>query len=152
MPYVIDGHNLIGAFPGLELSDPDDERKLIDALERFGRATRRRAIVFFDRGRPESGRGALRGRMVEAHFSVPPRSADEALLAFLRAHRDARNYTVVTSDAEVRRAARRAGAAVVSAQQFSRELQDGLDTRRREKPAEEPDDVEEWLKLFGDPD
>jgi predicted RNA-binding protein with PIN domain len=148
MPYVIDGHNLIGALPGLELADPDDERKLIDALEEFGRATRRRTVVFFDRGRPDSGR-VVRGRMVEAHFAAPPRSADEALLAFVRARGDARHWTVITSDAEVRRSARRTGAAVVSSQQFSRELQHHLRGRHKEKPPAETDDLEEWMKLFG---
>jgi predicted RNA-binding protein with PIN domain len=149
MPYVIDGHNLIGAFPGLELSDPEDERKLIDALEEFGRATRRRTIVFFDRGQPGPGRGLVHGRMVEAHFTPPPKSADDALLAFLRAHRDARKYTVVSSDSEVTRSARRLGATVVSSQQFARELQHNLRTRHKEKPPEDSKDLAEWLELFG---
>ena len=52
MPYLIDGHNLIGSLPGLSLADPEDERKLLDRLQGYARRSRRRMIVFFDQGNP----------------------------------------------------------------------------------------------------
>jgi predicted RNA-binding protein with PIN domain len=149
MPYLIDGHNLIGSLPGLSLADPEDERKLLDLLRAFGRSTRRKSVVFFDRGRPGTAPQLLSGGMVQAIFVPPPRRADDAILDFLRTHKDARHYTVVSSDSEVRAKSRRADAKVVSSAEFARELDQSLTDRRKEKPPEEMKDLEQWLRLFG---
>jgi predicted RNA-binding protein with PIN domain len=148
MPYLIDGHNLIGAFPGLTLSDPDDEHQLLRILERFGHATRRKAVVFFDRGRPDMGPLARAGGMVHAHFVPPPRRADDAILDFLRDRKDARQYTVISSDAEIRVRSRRAGAKVVSSQDFAREVRSRLRQAGIEKPPEDPEDFDLWMDIF----
>jgi predicted RNA-binding protein with PIN domain len=150
MPYLVDGHNLIGAFPGLELSDPDDEHQLLRLLELFGRATRRRVVVFFDRGRPELGPLSRAGGMVRAHFIPPPRRADDAILDFLRGRKDARNYTVVSSDSEIRTRARRAGAKVTASWEFAREVQARLRRDVKEKPPEHPEDFDLWMDIFRD--
>jgi predicted RNA-binding protein with PIN domain len=150
MPYLIDGHNLIGTFPGLMLSDPEDERKLLEVLEEFGRFTRRKAVVYFDRGQPGMGSPFISGRMVKAHFIFPPRRADDAIIDFLRGHSDARHYTVVSSDAEIRTKARRAGAKVVSSEEFAREVLSVPRTLGKEKPPEGPEDIENWLDLFSE--
>jgi predicted RNA-binding protein with PIN domain len=148
MPYLIDGHNLIGALPGLTLTDPEDERKLVEVLEEFGRSTRRKSVAYFDRGRPGMGPLSRSGRMVKAHFIPEPLRADDAILDFLRGRKDARHFTVVSSDSEVRSRARRAGAKVISSEQFAREVQRALKMRRKEKPPEEPEDIQHWLDLF----
>jgi predicted RNA-binding protein with PIN domain len=148
MPYLIDGHNLIGRFPGLSLADPEDERKLLEALEVFARFSRRKAVVFFDRGQSGSKPQFLAGRMITAHFVPPPRPADDAILEFLRGRKDAQHYTVVSSDSEVRNRARRAGAKVVSSEEFARRMLALLQRGEKEKPSEEPKDIEEWLRLF----
>jgi predicted RNA-binding protein with PIN domain len=148
MPYLIDGHNLIGAFPGLQLSDPDDERKLLEALEEYGRLTRRKAVVYFDRGRPGANSLFLSGRMVKAHFIPPPRRADDAILDFLRGRKDNRHFTVVSSDSEIRDRSRRAGAKVVSSEEFAREMRAAPRATGKEKPPEEPEDIELWMDIF----
>ncbi|MBN2085417.1 MAG: NYN domain-containing protein [Anaerolineales bacterium] len=148
MPYLIDGHNLIGAFPGLALSDPDDENQLLRILEQFGHATRRKVIVFFDRGQPEMGPLSRAGSHVRAHFVPPPRRADDAILEFLRGRKDARHYTVVSSDAEIRDRSRRAGAKVVSSQDFAREVRDRMRQAGKEKPPEAPEDFDLWMDIF----
>jgi predicted RNA-binding protein with PIN domain len=148
MPYLIDGHNLIGAFPGLTLSDPDDEHQLLRILERFGYATRRKAVVFLVRGRPDNGPRARAGGMVRAHFIPPPRRADDAILDFLRGRKDARHYTVISSDAEIRVRSRRAGAKVVSSQDFAREVRSRLRQAGKEKPPEDPEDFDLWMDIF----
>ncbi len=150
MPYLIDGHNLIGAFPGLALSDPEDERKLLEVLEEFGRFSRRKMVVYFDRGRPGTNPQFLSGRMVKAHFIPPPRRADDAILEFLRGRKDARHFTVVSSDSEIRSQARRAGAKILSSEEFARELRAVSHSPGKEKPPEEPKDIEIWLDLFGE--
>ena len=150
MPYVIDGHNLIGRFPGIELSDPEDERKLLEVLQIFARFSRHKVVVFFDRGMPGANPQFRAGRMLTAHFVLPPRKADDAILDFLRAHKDARGYIVVSSDSEVCTRARRAGAKVVSSDEFARRVRDLIRKGEKEKPSEEAADVEEWLRLFGE--
>jgi predicted RNA-binding protein with PIN domain len=149
MPYLIDGHNLIGRFPGIELSDPEDERKLLEVLAVYARHSRRKAVIFFDRGMPGAGPPFHAGRMVTAHFVPPPRKADDAIYEYLRECRDARRFTVVSSDSEVRDRAKRAGAKVVSAEEFAREVIASARRGEKEKPSEAPKDIEEWLRLFG---
>jgi predicted RNA-binding protein with PIN domain len=148
MPYLIDGHNLIGAFPGLTLADPEDERKLLEVLEEFGRSTRRKAVVYFDRGRPGMGPPALSGGMVKAHFIPSPRRADDAILDFIRGRKDARHFTVVSSDSEIRTKARRAGAKVISSEQFARDVRSAASSIRKEKPPAQPEDFELWMDIF----
>jgi predicted RNA-binding protein with PIN domain len=149
MPYLIDGHNLIGRYPGISLEDPEDERKLLEVVAVFARYSRRKVIVFFDRGMDGAAPQFRAGRMVTAHFVPPPRKADDAIFDFLRGRRDLRGYTVVSSDAEVRDRARRAGAKVVASEEFARQVRALIQKGEKEKPSEEPKDIEEWLKLFG---
>lgn len=148
MPFLIDGHNLIGAYPGLQLSDPDDEHKLLRILERFGLATRRTMVVFFDRGRPDMGPLSRAGNAVRAHFVLPPRRADDAIPDFLRGRKDARQYTVVSSDSEVRRRALRLGAKVKESARFAREVCEVLHRSPNEKPPDDPEDFELWMDIF----
>ena len=149
MPHLIDGHNLIGILPGLSLADPEDERKLLDLLRRYARRTRRRMIVFFDQGNPIYRNPAGEG-LVTARFIPPPRKADDAIYEFLAGRRDARNFTVVTSDLAVQRSARRAGARVVSSAEFARQLaaEEAPAPENENPPQEPPEDLEDWLELF----
>ena len=58
MNYLIDGHNLIAKIPGLSLSMPDDEERLVELLNRFGQHSRGKLEVFFDGAPPGAGRRA----------------------------------------------------------------------------------------------
>jgi predicted RNA-binding protein with PIN domain len=148
MPYLIDGHNLIGFFPGLDLSDPEDERKLLEILEEFGRSTRRKSVVYFDRGREGMGPLSVSGRMVKAHFILPPRRADDAILDFLRGRNDAWHFTVVSSDSEIRVRTRRMGAKGISSRAFARQVLEAAHRRNQEEDPDPPINLEEWLRLF----
>jgi uncharacterized protein len=107
MPYIIDGHNLIPKLPGLELSDIDDESRLIELLQEFCRRQRKRVEVYFDNAPPVERRAQSFGA-VTARFVRQGTTADAAIRARLaRLGRSARNWTVVSSDQEVQAAARR---------------------------------------------
>ncbi len=121
MPYLIDGHNLIGRHPRLSLADPDDERALLTLLASEARRTRRKMIVFFDRG--QAGSRPQRMGPLEVRFVSVPRSADEALLDYLRRVPDRRNWRVVTSDRRVAAHARQLGATIISADEFLQTMQ-----------------------------
>ncbi len=154
MAIIIDGHNLIPKIKGLSLSDPDDERKLIELLQEYCRFHRKKVEVFFDGAPPGQARSQTFG-LVTARFVRQGKTADEAIRERLvRLKRAGPNWTVVSSDLQVQAAARRARAQVVSAEQFAGSLMQTLAGN-----AETPDDqrevqlddeeIEQWLQIFG---
>jgi predicted RNA-binding protein with PIN domain len=122
MPYLIDGHNLIGAMPGHRLEDPDDEADLIARLQRFCSASGKAVTVYFDRRSVGRGDPPRMGRLT-VRFVTEASSADRAICAHLQRLRgEAHNWSVVSSDGEVATAARRAGARAVPSAAFLRQL------------------------------
>lgn len=152
MPYLIDGHNLIPRL-GLRLDSPDDEVALIERLQTFCRVQRTQAEVYFD-GAPPGQAGRRGFGLVTAHFVRQGSSADAALERRLEAlGRAARNWTVVSSDGRVRRAAQAAHARALSAEEFAVHVRAAS---ARERPSPEPErslsaeELQEWLTLFGE--
>lgn len=148
MPYLIDGHNLIGQMRDISLSDPQDEERLVGLLAAWCDRRGASATVYFDRGAPGSG-PTRRGRLT-ARFVRPPRTADAAIEDHLRRlGRDAPQWTVVSSDREVRRAAQRAGARTVESAEFAASLRlpaPGPGSEKPEIPSQE--EVKAWLREF----
>ncbi len=152
MPLIIDGHNLIPKLPGLSLQAPDDEMRLVEWLQRYCAHRNTRAEVYFDRAAAGSA-GRRHFGAVTAVFVHSGRTADQAIAARVRKlGKQARNWVVVSSDHEVQRAARWAGARVVSSETFAAELMALNQTRvEAEKPENlSADELEEWLRLFGE--
>ena len=153
MPYIIDGHNLIPKVPGLSLEDLDDEQQLVNLLQDFCRVKQRKVEVFFDNA-PAGSSGARTFGCVVARFIRQGRTADQAILEKLRRlEGDARNWTVVSSDREVRNSARSVRAKSMRVEEFAQELI-GLTTDRSQQMQEHDADlskqeVDEWLELFG---
>lgn len=152
MPYLIDGHNLIPKVRGLALEQIDDEIHLIEMLQEFCRISHKQAEVFFDRA-PAGQAGARTFGMVVARFVREGSTADQAIRQKLnRLAGAARNWTVVSSDHEVQAAARAARAHVLSSEEFASQLATTLAAKGampEEKPRITPEEIEEWLKLFG---
>jgi uncharacterized protein len=137
MAYIIDGHNLIGVLPDIDLADPDDEARLLERLRAYrARATHAGPmIVFFDAGprareiassilassaRREAPPSSL---VVEARFADPGQTADDAIVAFLRgAVGQPGQYAVVTDDQELTRRVRALGASAIRASEFAKRL------------------------------
>ena len=153
MPLIIDGHNLVPKIPGLSLQALDDETQLIELLSAYSRRSRRKVEVFFDNAQP----GMLRARIygnVTARFVRAGMPADQAIREKLtRLGKAARNWTVVSSDHQVQAAAGGARATVVSADAFAQELLQTLEASPPEPGGSDeklsPEEVEEWLDLFG---
>ena len=151
MPYLIDGHNLIGRMRGMSLQDPDDEAALLLRLRAFCARESTTATVYFD--------GAVLSAMKEpprsgvtARFVAPPQSADSAIRHRLeRLGREGPNWTVVTSDAAVAEAARRSRARVESSEAFARRLAGaGGPMGGTEKPdgPSDPAEIARWEAAF----
>jgi predicted RNA-binding protein with PIN domain len=155
MAFLIDGHNLIAQTPGLDLADHDDEAQLVMLLRRYTTMRRgRQAVVVFDRGvygHPER----LDGYGISCIFARSPQDADEQLIRRLRALKRPRDWTLVSSDRRVARAAEERGVKVIGSREFAGQL---LATNAPKPPApgEKGDvrlseaEVEEWLRIFGD--
>jgi predicted RNA-binding protein with PIN domain len=150
MPYLIDGHNLIPKL-GLRLDSLDDENDLISHLQEFCRLRRVQMEVFFD-GSPAGQAPTRKAGAVTAHFVHLGSSADAAVeLRLTRLGKLAKNWTVVSSDGRIQRAARAAHAGVLSSENFAREMAKAQATSNsmpEHETALAPDEVEEWLKFF----
>ena len=84
MHYLIDGHNLIGQMDGLELSDPDDELKLLKKLRRWTVADPRRQVtLFFDGGIFRGEAKHLSGALITVIFSSRKQTADALIIKAL---------------------------------------------------------------------
>jgi uncharacterized protein len=151
MPYLIDGHNLIPNVAGIQLTDPDDETRLVSLLQDFCRERRKTVEVFFDRA-PAGQAGTRRFGRVRAQYVREGMTADDAIMGRLaQLGKKARNYTVVSSDRQVQQAARAVHAQVLSSQAFAKGLRSlespgsGDDGRGR---LLSPEEVTAWEELF----
>ena len=105
MPYMIDGHNLVPLM-GLQLTSMDDEIELVEDLQEFCRIQRTQVEVYFD-GAPPGTPSLRRMGAVTAHFIRIGSTADEAIEGRLtRLGKQARGWTVVSSDKRVQAAGR----------------------------------------------
>jgi uncharacterized protein len=155
MPLLIDGHNLIGQIPGMSLADSDDEGDLVMLLRRYATARRgRKLVVVFDHGvygHPQR----LDGYGVSCYFAHSPQDADAQLIKRIRVLKQPRDWTLVTSDRQVARAAEERGVRVISSHEFARQLTapakpaPASHEERRDMRLSEAE-IEEWLRLFGE--
>jgi predicted RNA-binding protein with PIN domain len=98
MPYLIDGHNLIGAMPDISLNDPNDEMKLVNRLRSFAARRNKQIVVIFDKG-SYAGRSPASTHSVEVIFaSEHQTTGDELIMRRIKHLRDPRGWTLVTSD------------------------------------------------------
>ncbi len=118
MRWLIDGYNVIrrdGDLRAREAAGLHAGRQALLALvARAARDTGDRFTVVFD-GAPVPAPAAARGQ-VEVLFSRPPEKADDVLVRLARQARE--GAVLVTSDRAVADAGRRAGCAVVGADDF----------------------------------
>ena len=147
MPYLIDGHNLIGQTPGLSLADPDDERQLVEMLRAYLVRARKKGAVFFDNGQP-GGSGNWSNNVLEVVFVRASRTADDLIRQRLLSDPNPRGLTVVSSDQAVAQAARAAHAQVQSAAEFARQMSNRPAGLQKKQDGLTREEVLEWEKLF----
>jgi len=149
MPFLIDGHNLIGQTPGWQLTDPEDEQRLIARLRQYLGRLGKQGVVVFDHG-PQFHRGARRlttGRLTII-FAAASQTADEVIIQRLARERNPRGITVVTSDQALARAARHYGATVMAAHVFARQMLAPPSSPRPKETGLTAEEAEHWLVEF----
>jgi predicted RNA-binding protein with PIN domain len=154
MPYLIDGHNLIGRMRDIRLADPDDEALLVARLRTFCSRERTTITVYFDGAVVSATRDPAQAG-VTARFIAPPQTADAAIARHIgRLGRAARNWTVVSSDSAVVEASRRRGARVESSEAFARRLEATIASapvEEKPRPPTAPDEIAGWEAAFKKP-
>ncbi|HOE70798.1 MAG TPA: NYN domain-containing protein [Brevefilum sp.] len=151
MEIIIDGHNLIPHIPGIDLSDADDELRLISTLQEYCRVRRAKAVVFFDGAPIGQARVQQFGR-VTAHFVRVGMSADAAIMDYLqKLGKQAKNVAVVSSDRQIVRAARAVQAKVITSADFAAEWANLAQDEPGPDPRDQPlsaQEVDYWEKIF----
>jgi predicted RNA-binding protein with PIN domain len=132
MPYIIDGNNLIGHAPDLELGDPGSRAGLISRLLAFQRATRKRIMLVFDGPAGDAGTVPVNAKFT-IHTPAAGQSADDVIIELLARLVDRRNVVVVSTDREIRDAARARGVRTITSPEFARELRHEARAGRRER-------------------
>ncbi len=136
MSYIIDGHNLIGALPDIDLGQPDDEAQLLARLRGYRAHTGGQPmIVFFDSGDLPARMSDPSSPGMQVRFATPGQTADDAIVAYLRGRSQPGQYAVVTNDVGLAWRVREVGASVLRASDFAAKL--GALRRRPKTP---PDD------------
>ncbi|MBP7998677.1 MAG: NYN domain-containing protein [Chloroflexi bacterium] len=155
MQYWIDGHNLIGKIPDLDLSDPDDEAKLVRQIKQWASRDRRRHVtLFFDAGLPGGEVRQWSGGRVTVIFASVGRTADSLILYRIRQvdRKAGPEYTIITSDQAIIQGVKKQRMAHIYSEVFAAMM------AVEAKPAPPPVNVDpqlndteinEWLNLFG---
>jgi predicted RNA-binding protein with PIN domain len=153
MPYLVDGHNLIPHLPGVSLGDLEDEQALIHLLQSFATQQRTRIEVFFDQAPPSWARSQSFGT-VKAHFIRQGSTADRAIISRLqKIGKEAKNWTVVTSDREILAEAKSIASKTLPSSVFAGMIfqQGNIDQStggKGEAPEVSPEEVNYWLNQF----
>ncbi len=140
MPYLVDGDKLPLTCPRRPRTDAERSALALE-LDRFSARQRKRLVVVFD-GTPPPGRHLG----PDVHFAGPGRTADDLILSLLRREEDRRGWIVITSDRPLGDRCRHLEARVERSDLFRKRLSAGT---HEEKPERE-DDVDYWLRQFGD--
>jgi hypothetical protein len=119
---LIDGHNLIGAMPDIDLAEPDDEWQLVQRLRTYCAAGRRRVTVVFDSGGGTASPQALSGGGVTVQFAPTGVEADRIIVRLVEKSSAPARVTVVTNDQGLAGLVRAAGGQVRSATHFAHSL------------------------------
>ena len=153
---IIDGYNLLHS---IQKTDEDFESitdvQLCHIVSRFLKLTGKRGEVVFDGTGPPDKSGFDNISKLEVFFAGLATDADTVIEDKIGASTAPRRLTVVSSDREVRDAARRRKAVSVKSEVFWGDVQKRLSRR---KTASEPaakrrglteSETKQWLKFFG---
>jgi predicted RNA-binding protein with PIN domain len=157
MHYLIDGHNLIAKLPDIDLSDPDDEIKLVLKLRQWTAVSAKRVVtVFFDGGIPGGHNVNLSNAQVKVIFVSEGKTADSLLIARINRVKNPPEFVLVTSDQAIIAAANQRQMKHERSDKFALRLSTDRAERSQPRPTSPADDpvisdaeVAQWLDLFG---
>jgi predicted RNA-binding protein with PIN domain len=155
MPYLIDGNNLIGTLPDLELRDPGSRFELINRLLAFQQIHKTRILLVFDGPPDDSIPQKIKIRpLFKVYFSEKGNNADAIIKKLIAKETDTRRFFVVSSDRELKDFARKNGASTLNSREFQRELKRALKKYKKQCELDKdvslpsPLEVDQWKKVF----
>jgi predicted RNA-binding protein with PIN domain len=155
MPYLIDGNNLIGYLPYLDLHDRGSKRRLAAQLFLFQMLKRTKIILVFDGSPdPELYGEKFRSKKFLIIFPDKDQTADTVIKERIENQKDLRHLQVVSSDGEIKKFAWKNGAKVLSCEEFNRRLKRTLTKYKNSEAVKKtetpmtPLEVEHWLDIF----
>ena len=161
MPYLIDGHNLIGQLPDIDLADPDDEVKLVLKLRSFAARISKKVTVVFDHGIPAGVEKGLSTHSVTVRFASRKSSADNVIKQVIRNLKNPSGWILVSSDRDVRDLASQRKMKIITSHDFVARLQSNARPKSAKKRAQSvmentpktnphlsAAEVDEWLEIF----
>jgi predicted RNA-binding protein with PIN domain len=163
MNYLIDGHNLIGKLPDIDLRDPDDEAKLVLKLLNWSAVGKnRRVIVVFDGGVPGQQWVNFKSDRIKAVFVPQGQSADSWLIRFMRQQvKNPQEFTLVSSDNAIIKVAEGRRISHIRSELFAAQVAEDREAMLRlehegnkplepeEQPTLPTHEVDAWLDMFG---
>lgn len=151
MHWLIDGHNLIGRMPNLQLDDPHDEEKLLQYLRQYRARTGHPITVVFDSGYGHRSGQTKKQGGITVQFAPSGKTADQILMRRIRRIKNPQAYMIVTSDRAVQQVASHYNVRVLSSAEFSRQLLSSPAAKDQADGSEvnlSPDEIDDWLDLF----
>ncbi len=158
MAIIVDGYNVLHASRWLA-SDwkGADRAKLCQLLGNLAKQSGEKITVVFDAQPSGPDIAKTRAVNIEVIFSGHSRTADDVIIQMIKSSSGPRNLTVVSSDREIKSAARRRGCKVSTAGEFIKASASQLARARNKKNREPeqkqkgltPSETDEWLSEFG---
>ena len=158
MAIIVDGYNVLHASRWLASEWKEvDRAEFCRLLGSLAKQSGEKITVVFDALPSEPDMAKTKALNIEVVYSGHGRSADEVIIKMIRASSGPRDLTVVSSDREIKAAARRRGCKVSSAGEFIK-VSVGQLARARSKQNREPtqkqkgltrSETDEWLSEFG---
>lgn len=155
MPYLIDGNNLIGTLPDLEIRDPESRHELVNRLLAFQRIHRTRILVVFDGPPDDTIPEKMCARpLFRIYFPERGKNADTVIKKLITKETDTRRFFVVSSDRELKAFAKKNGAPQLNSREFQRELKQALKKYKKQRELDKdvslptPLEVEQWKKVL----
>ena len=151
MRWLIDGYNVIRRDPDLRAREAESlaagRAALLHLVARVARESGDDFTVVFDGARPSGGTpsGGESGARVQVIFSRPPQKADDVLMKLAAQWRE--GAILVSSDRTIQDAARRAGGAVLAADEFLA----GLESPEGEAGVKDDDEPDRGRSKRGNP-
>lgn len=155
MPYIIDGNNLIGCSPDISLEDNNSRSEILGIVKKFQKKKKSKIIVVFD-GEPDTFSNEENpNEKIVVKYPPIGDSADDEIKRILEGYTYFRDVVLVTSDRELKDAAKKKGVRVINSIEFYYELkrvyratgrielkQKRIDTELSEG------EVDQWMKIF----
>ena len=158
MAIIVDGYNVLHACRWLPSSwKGADRSRFCRLLGELSRHEGEKITVVFDAMPSEPGLGVGKSPGVEIIFSGHKRTADDVIIQMIKSSSGPRDLTIVSSDREIKTAARRRGCKVRTAGEFIKTSASQL-ARAQNKQASEPaakekglsgEQTKKWLEEFG---